>query len=103
MGVKHVPKWCLPDEHGLTHRSISAAKGKRRRTYVDPYAGGKRSGKHAKPDARVALPLVGVCYAPWLILCHVSIFSFHLAHMCTTSPLIRLYRTTSAVAAYLDT
>jgi hypothetical protein len=43
------------------------------------------------------------CYAPWLILCHASIFSFHLAHMCTTGPLIRLYRTTSAVAAYLNT
>ena len=32
-------------------QSIGAAKGKRRRVHEDPYAGGKRSGKRAKPDA----------------------------------------------------
>ena len=53
MGVKCVPKRRLPDEVGLTNWSIGAAKGKRRCIYQDPYAGGERSGKHAKPDARV--------------------------------------------------
>ena len=32
-------------------RSIGAAKGKHRRVHSDPYAGGERSGKRAKPDA----------------------------------------------------
>jgi 2-methylcitrate dehydratase PrpD len=52
MGVKQAPKRKrLPEERGLTERSISVAKGKRRRLYEDPYAGGERSGKRAKPDA----------------------------------------------------
>jgi hypothetical protein len=56
MGLKR-PKRRIPDEIGLTNRSIGIAKGKRRRIYEDPYAGGERSGKHAKPDARVRLAL----------------------------------------------
>ena len=51
MGVKRVLKRRLPKEIGITDRSIGIAKGKRRRTHEDPYAGGERSGKHAKPDA----------------------------------------------------
>ena len=31
-------------------QSIGVAKGKRRRVHEDPYAGGERSGKRAKPD-----------------------------------------------------
>jgi hypothetical protein len=38
-------------ERGITERSIGAAKGKKRKIYEDPYAGGERSGKRAKPDA----------------------------------------------------
>ena len=41
----------LPGEHGLTKRSISEPKPKRRCIYADPYASGERSGKLAKPDA----------------------------------------------------
>jgi hypothetical protein len=52
MGVKRAPRRkCLPEERGLTERSIGVAKGKRRRVHDDPYAGGERSGKRAKPDA----------------------------------------------------
>ena len=53
MGVKRAPKCRLPGERGLTERSIGARKGKRK-TYADPYAGGERSGKRAKPDAQSA-------------------------------------------------
>jgi len=41
MGVKQIPKRRLPNEFGLTIRSIGAAKGKRRCIYEDPYAGGE--------------------------------------------------------------
>ena len=54
IGVKRAPKQkrqCLPEERGLTEQSIGIAKGKRRRVHEDPYAGGERSGKRAKPDA----------------------------------------------------
>ena len=52
MGTKRVPKpRCPPDEHGLTERSIGVVKGKHKRLHNDPYAGGERSGKRAKPDA----------------------------------------------------
>ena len=51
MGCKRAPKRRLPGEHGLTERSIGAPKGKRKCLYTDPYAGGERSGKRAKPDA----------------------------------------------------
>jgi hypothetical protein len=55
MGVKkRVPKRRIPDDIGVTDRSIGVAKGKRCRTYEDPYARGERSGKHAKPDAQSA-------------------------------------------------
>jgi hypothetical protein len=47
---KRAPKRRLPGEHGLTERSIGAPR-KRKCLYVDPYAGGERSGRHAKPDA----------------------------------------------------
>jgi hypothetical protein len=39
------------EDSGLTARSIGVVKGKRRRIHNDPYAGGERSGKRAKPDA----------------------------------------------------
>jgi hypothetical protein len=52
MGAKKAPRrQCLPEERGLTERSIGAVKGKRKRLHNDPYAGGKRSGKRAKSDA----------------------------------------------------
>ncbi len=52
MGAKKVPRpRCLPNERGLTERSLSAVKDKRKRLYNDPYAGGERSGKRAKRDA----------------------------------------------------
>ena len=52
MGTKKVPKpWCLPEEHGLTECSIGVVKGKHKHLHNDPYAGGERSGKCAKPDA----------------------------------------------------
>jgi hypothetical protein len=56
MGVKRAPKHKrLPEERGLTERSIGATKGKRISVYSDPYAGGERSGKRAKPDALSAV------------------------------------------------
>ena len=51
MGTKRAPKRHRPDEHGLTARCIGIPKGKRKRLYTDPYAGGERSGTRAKPDA----------------------------------------------------
>jgi len=52
MGAKKVPRpRCLPNERGLTERSLGAIKGKRKRLYNDPYAGGERSDKRAKRDA----------------------------------------------------
>jgi hypothetical protein len=51
MGAKRAPKQkCLPEERVLTERAIGVPNGKRRRN-SDPYAGGERSGKWAKPDA----------------------------------------------------
>ena len=41
----------LPEEVGLTQKAIGIAKGKHRQVYADPYAGGERPGKLAKPDA----------------------------------------------------
>ena len=53
MGARNAPRRrCLPDEQGLTERSVGAVKGKRKRLHEDPYARGERSGKHAKPNAR---------------------------------------------------
>jgi hypothetical protein len=56
MGVKrHASKRkCLPEECGMTAQSIGVAKGKRRQVHSDPYAGGERSGKRAKPDVTSA-------------------------------------------------
>lgn len=52
MGAKKAPRRrCLPEERGLTERSIGVVKGKRKRLHNDPYAGGERSGKRARPDA----------------------------------------------------
>ena len=50
------------------------------------------------------LAIQGSAVTPLGLSCvtHLS-FTFYLAHMCTTGPLIRLYWTTSTVAAYLDT
>jgi hypothetical protein len=39
------------EDSGLTARSIGVVKGKRRCIHNDPYAGGERSGKRARPDA----------------------------------------------------
>jgi hypothetical protein len=51
MGAKKVLKRrCLPEECGLTERSIGIVKGKCKRLHNDPYAG-ERSGKCAKSDA----------------------------------------------------
>ena len=50
MGVKRGPKKRLPKEHGQMER-IGASKGKCACIHTDLYAGGERSGKHAKPDA----------------------------------------------------
>jgi hypothetical protein len=40
-----------PKEVGLTEKTIGIAKGKHCRVYTDPYAGGERPGKLAKPNA----------------------------------------------------
>src|SRR6266851_2953500 len=63
MGVKRgAPKRkCLPEERGITAQSIGAAKGKRHRVHSDPYAGGKRSGKRAKPDVTSAAANARAC------------------------------------------
>jgi hypothetical protein len=54
MGVKRSSKRkCPPEECGLTARSIGVAKAKHR-IHTDPYTGGERSGKRAKPDAMSA-------------------------------------------------
>jgi hypothetical protein len=56
MGVKRraSKRQCLPEERRITAQSISVAKGKHRWVHSDPYAGGERSGKRAKPDATSA-------------------------------------------------
>jgi hypothetical protein len=52
MGAKKDPRCrCLPDEHGLTERSLGAVKGKQKHLHNDPYVRGERSGKRAKSDA----------------------------------------------------
>jgi hypothetical protein len=52
MGVAKKSKHMSPaEDSGLTARSIGVVKGKRRRIHNDPYAGGERLGKRAKPDA----------------------------------------------------
>jgi hypothetical protein len=38
----------------MTVQSIGVAKGKCRQVHSDPYTGGERSGKQAKPDAMSA-------------------------------------------------
>src|SRR6266851_461053 len=55
-----------PKERRVTARSIGVAKGKRCQVHSDPYAGGKQSGKRAKPDATSAIANVRahVCAAP---------------------------------------
>jgi hypothetical protein len=67
MGVKRAPKRKrLPEERGITEQSIGVAKGKKRRLHQDPYAGGERSGKRAKPDAlsAAATTQARACMAP---------------------------------------
>ena len=55
----------LPGERRLSERSIGVTKGKRRHIHDDPYAGGERSGKHAKPDVVSAKANANVCvHAP---------------------------------------
>ena len=51
MGYKRAPKHRLSGEHGITERSIGSRKARKQRQHTDPYAGGERSGKRAKPDA----------------------------------------------------
>ena len=50
MGWKCALKHRLPSKHGLTECSIGAPNRKHK-LHTDPYAGGERSGKHAKLDA----------------------------------------------------
>jgi hypothetical protein len=73
MGARRLPRpRCLPDERGLTERSLGAVKGKRKRLHNDPYAGGERSGKRAKRDAlsqasqaaNACVPAPSPLYAP---------------------------------------
>ena len=53
MGARNAPRrQCLPDEQGFTEHSVGAIKEKHKRLHEDPYAGGERSGKRAKPDAQ---------------------------------------------------
>ena len=47
---KRAPKRRLSGEHGITERSIGTRKA-HKHLHTDPYAGGERSGKRAKPDA----------------------------------------------------
>jgi hypothetical protein len=61
MGIKKVSKPCLPEECGLTERSLGTIKGKHKCLHNDPYTGGECSDKCAKPDtssraARVHVP-----------------------------------------------
>ncbi|KAI0246054.1 hypothetical protein BJV78DRAFT_1286809 [Lactifluus subvellereus] len=60
MGVKKAPKCqCLPEEHGLTERSIGVAKTKkRRRVHNDPYAGANVSACACASTSTVAPALV---------------------------------------------
>jgi len=54
MGVRKAPKWKHGPVGGNTaEKCIGAVKGKRshKHSTSDPYAGGERSGKRAKPDA----------------------------------------------------
>ena len=52
MGVRKAPKRNHGPVGGNTaEKCIGPVKGKRPRKYNDPYAGGERSGKRAKPDA----------------------------------------------------
>jgi len=64
MGVKKHHR--LPEEVRPTAEAIGTAKGKRRLVYTNPYAGGKRPGRLAKPDAvsAVANQKVRFCAAP---------------------------------------
>ncbi|KAH9163687.1 hypothetical protein EDB89DRAFT_1912546 [Lactarius sanguifluus] len=52
MGAKRVVKRRkVPEDPRPTEEAIGTAKGKRRRVYTDPYAGGERPGRLAKADA----------------------------------------------------
>jgi len=52
MGARKPPKQKHgPADENNAERCIGPVKGKCAHKYTDPYAGGKRSGKHAKPDA----------------------------------------------------
>jgi len=64
MGVKKHRR--LPEEVRPTVEAIGTAKGKRCLVYTDPYAGGERPGRLAKPDAvsTVANQKARSCAAP---------------------------------------
>jgi len=64
MGVKKRRR--LPEEVRPTTEAIGTAKGKHHLVYTDPYAGGERPGRLAKPDAvsAVANQKVCSCVAP---------------------------------------
>jgi len=52
IGVGKAPKRKPgPTSRNTSTECIGPVKGKRARKYTDPYAAGKRSGKHAKPNA----------------------------------------------------
>ena len=51
MGVQNAPKRKrLPENQGISEWSIGSRKGKHTRIHNDPYAGGERSGRCAKPN-----------------------------------------------------
>ena len=67
-------KRVAPNQHSWTETaSIMGAKvkGKRARTHTDPYAGGERSGKKARPDTRQPLIDIG-CIAVHAADIHIS-------------------------------
>ena len=55
IGIKKAVK-ChqLPEEAGLTQKAIGAAKSKCCQVYTDPYAGGERPGRLARPNVVMA-------------------------------------------------
>ena len=61
MGAKARHQKCLPKECRATEQSISLTKGKCLHIHNDPYAGGERSDKCAKPDVLSATANAHAC------------------------------------------
>jgi hypothetical protein len=51
MGITKSKCLCPAEDSRLTAQCISIVKGKHHHIHNDPYAGGERLGKHAKPNA----------------------------------------------------